>query len=148
MSAPAHEQIRNLLARYCECLDNGDFAGAGALFAKAVLRGVDGRVAANGSEEAERLWTGFVQMHGGAPRTRHLSNNPIIEVDEAAGTAKCRSVYTVFQATTALPFQPILTGRYYDTFERGDGDEWHFTSRQYFVDLVGNMTAHQKRTEF
>jgi SnoaL-like domain len=51
--------------------------------------------------------------------------NPIIEVDETAGTASCRSYYTVIQQTDDLPLQVIVAGRYHDQFLLVDG-RWRY----------------------
>jgi hypothetical protein len=65
-----------------------------------------------------------------------------VEVDEAAGTATCRSYYAVFQATPTLPLQAICAGRYHDAFVRMDG-QWHFSERDYaLLDLVGDVSQH------
>ncbi len=40
-----------------------------------------------------------------------------------------------------MPLQPIVSGRYHDTFHKVDG-EWWFDVRMIFVDLIGNMTEH------
>jgi 3-phenylpropionate/cinnamic acid dioxygenase small subunit len=78
----------------------------------------------------------------GTPRTKHVLSNPIIEVDEAAGTAACRSYYTVLQQTETLPLQPIVAGRYHDRFRRIEG-EWRFTQRDYtMLDLIGDTSQH------
>ena len=78
----------------------------------------------------------------GTPRTRHVVTNPIIEVDEAAGTATCRSCYTVLQQTETLPLQVIAAGRYLDTFARVDG-QWRFASRDYSLfDMPGDLSQH------
>jgi hypothetical protein len=58
----------------------------------------------------------------------HVTTNLIIEVDDEAGTATSRPYYTVFQALTGFPLQPISTGRYNDRFERLDG-RWRFLNR-------------------
>ena len=42
--------VRNLLGRYCERIDAGDFAGIGALFADGHLATEDGTVLATGPE--------------------------------------------------------------------------------------------------
>ena len=47
----------------------------------------------------------------------------------------------MFQATEALPLQPIITGRYEDKFERVDG-RWRYTEKKFFVDLVGDLSQH------
>jgi hypothetical protein len=45
------------------------------------------------------------------------------------------------QATDALPLQPIISGRYRDQFARGE-QGWHFTRREMYVDLLGDMSQH------
>ena len=77
----------------------------------------------------------------GTPRTKHVTTNAIIEVDDAAGNGSARSYYTVFQQTDELPLQPIICGRYHDTFHRLDG-VWWFDTRIMFVDLVGDLSQH------
>jgi hypothetical protein len=47
----------------------------------------------------------------------------------------------VVQATPALPLQPIIAGRYHDTFHRVDG-RWCFDTRAIFVDLKGDLSHH------
>jgi hypothetical protein len=48
----------------------------------------------------------------------------------------------VFQATDALPLQPIITGRYRDKFARSVEGVWRFTERCFFVDQVGDLSNH------
>ncbi|WP_374281672.1 nuclear transport factor 2 family protein [Novosphingobium sp.] len=133
--------ITNLLYRYAEMIDAGDLAGAAALFGHA-------RIKMRGGEELDSAallasWRRRVVLHPcGTPRTRHVVTNPIIEVDEAAGTATCRSCYTVLQQTETLPLQVIAAGRYLDTFARVDG-EWRFASRDYSLfDMPGDLSQH------
>jgi 3-phenylpropionate/cinnamic acid dioxygenase small subunit len=141
---PAHEAIRNLLGRYCELIDAGELDALNDLFADAVLRDDAGTELGRGREGAARVYAGVRIYDDGTPRTRHLTTNSIIEVDEDAGTATARSVYVVFQATDALPLQPIIAGRYRDRFARHDG-AWHFTERVFGVDLVGDLSQHLTR---
>lgn len=139
---PPHEAVRNLLGRYCELIDAGDFAGVGELLAGAELRDESGRTVARGRDEIVALYEASTRRHAdGTPRTRHLTANSIIEVDEVAGTATARSVYVVFQATDTVPLQPIVSGRYRDRFARTD-DGWAFTERTVTVDLVGELADH------
>ena len=78
----------------------------------------------------------------GTPRTKHVLSNPIVEVDEASGTASCRSYYTVLQQTDTLALQPIVAGRYHDRFRRIEG-QWWFAERDYtMLDLVGDVSQH------
>jgi 3-phenylpropionate/cinnamic acid dioxygenase small subunit len=133
-------QITNLLYRYAELIDSGDLEATAALFRHAkVLSGGELRDEAGLLE----IWHRFVKIHPcGTPRTKHVVTNPILEIDEAAGTATCRSYYTVLQATPALPLQVVAAGRYHDRFERVDG-RWRFSYRDYSLfDLQGNLSDH------
>lgn len=152
MTSP-HEAIRNLLGRYCELIDAGDFDGLADLLAGAVLKEASGREVARGRDQVARLYESTTKRHAdGTPRTRHLTANSIIDVDEAAGTATARSAYVVFQATDAVALQPIISGRYHDRFARtddgtdhdgtDDAGTWAFTERTIHVDLTGDLGDH------
>jgi 3-phenylpropionate/cinnamic acid dioxygenase small subunit len=135
-------QITNLLYRYAELMDAGALEDVAALFARARVK-VGGGQVLEGAEPLLALWRSVVRIYPcGTPRTKHVVNNPIVEVDEAAGTATCRSCYTVIQATPDLPLQVIGAGRYHDVFVRLDG-QWHFSERDYsLLDLVGDLSQH------
>jgi 3-phenylpropionate/cinnamic acid dioxygenase small subunit len=137
----AHEAVRNLLGRYCELMDAGDWEGLADLLADAVLTDDRGREAARGRTGVLRMYGDGTITYDGSPRTRHLTTNPVIEVDEGAGTATARSSFVVFQATDALSLQPIAAGRYRDRFARRDG-EWVFTERSFALDQVGDLSQH------
>src|SRR3954470_7002326 len=113
----AHEAIRNLLGRYCELIDAGDFDGLCDLFADAVLADDRGTELARGRDGVLRFYAG-TQRYDGTPRTRHLTTNTVIEVAGAGDSAIARSAFVVFQATPDLPLQPIVTGHYRDRFVR------------------------------
>lgn len=147
----AHEQIRNLLGLYCERMDAGDFDGLAALFAHGRLSDDQGHVFCTGSEAMAKMWRGQTMVYDGSPRTRHVTANPIIDVNETTGTADVRSSYVVFQGLAGhgqavLPLQPIITGRYVDKFKRGDDGTWHWDERSYAVDHLGNLSHHLSRT--
>ncbi len=137
----AETQIANLLYRYAECIDTGDLVGAAALFEHARIR-----VGPDDTVDAARLlgiWRSLIVLHAdGTPRTKHVTTNPIIEVDEDAGTATCRSYYTVLQQTDELALQAIVAGRYHDRFERVEGC-WRFCYRDLtLIDMVGDVSRH------
>lgn len=142
MTTP-HEAIRNLLGRYCELIDAGDFDGVADLLAGAVLKEASGREVARGRDQVARLYGSTTRRHAdGTPRTRHITANSIIDVDEATGTATARSAYVVFQATDTVALQPIITGRYHDRFARTEDGTWAFTERTIAVDLTGDLSDH------
>ena len=136
----SNQAIHNLLYRYAEAIDAGRLEEAAALFQHA-------RIKAGGNGELDHagllaLWRRLLILYPcGTPRTRHLISNPILDIDEAAGTAEGKSCYTVFQTTDDLPLQAIASGRYLDRFARIDG-QWCFTAREYRLDLVGDMSRH------
>jgi hypothetical protein len=77
----------------------------------------------------------------GTPRTKHITTNLAIEVDEETGTAVARCYFTAIQALPDLPLQPIVSGRYKDRFENRDG-LWRFVERRVRTDLLGDVSRH------
>lgn len=134
--------ITNLLYRYAELMDAGDFAGAGALFANADVKLAGGQIV-RGAEAMASIWTQYTKRHAdGTPMTKHVVTNPIVEFSEDRRSAAARSYYTVLQATESVPLQVIAAGRYHDTFEKFDG-AWRFASRDYSLfDLKGDLRDH------
>ncbi|MFJ9537611.1 nuclear transport factor 2 family protein [Streptomyces sp. NPDC101225] len=141
MSAAADTSaVTNLIARYAELVDTGDFAGVGALFADAVFIGSGAPL--EGGEAVERMLRNTVILYeDGTPRTHHVTTNVTVEVDGAAGTAAARSYVTIFQAVPGLPLQSIAAGRYTDRFVRRDG-RWRFAERRVGIHLAGDLSHH------
>ena len=138
---PAWRAVENLLARYAELVDAGDFAGVGEMFADGTFGG-EGDAAVHGRDAVEQIFRSMVRVYeGGTPRTKHVTTNIQLEVDEAAGTAESRSYVVVFQALPELPLQPIVAGRYRDRFARREGT-WRFVERRFTTDLVGDVSRH------
>ena len=135
--------IENLIATYAELVDAGDFAAVGELLANATFTGGAGSV--GGADAIEKmLQENVIVYDDGTPRTKHVTTNISIEIDDEAGTAISRSYFTVLQALPDLPLQPIASGRYQDRLERRSG-QWRFVERQVRTDLVGDMSRHLRR---
>jgi 3-phenylpropionate/cinnamic acid dioxygenase small subunit len=133
--------VENLIARYAELVDAGDFAGLGEMFAHGVFGG-EGDAVVGGREAVEGIFRATVQVYeDGTPCTKHVTTNIRVDVDEELGTAQSHSYVTVFQARPELPLQPIVAGRYRDVFERHD-EVWRFTERHFTTDLVGDVSRH------
>jgi hypothetical protein len=134
--------VTNLLHLYAELMDLGRLEEVAALFDHADVTFGGGRVVRGGAAMLAE-WRAFVRIYPcGTPRTKHVITNAIVAIDADAQSATCRSYYTVFQQTPALPLQPIITGRYYDTFACVAGG-WRFATRDYsLVDLVGDLSQH------
>lgn len=133
--------ITNLLYRYAEAMDAGDFVAATDLFTHARLT-LANEVHTDAAGMLALL-NDIVIIHAdGTPRTRHVVTNPIIDIDTTSGTATARSSYTVMQQVPGGPLHAIVVGRYHDRFECVD-DAWRFTERDYsLVDLTGDTSAH------
>ena len=140
----ARDAIAALIFTYAERIDAGDLAGVAALFADATFRSVQGGVY-HGSAAVLDVLTRLVILYpDGTPRTKHITTNLVIEVDETAGTAAARSYFTVLQATDGAALQTIVAGRYQDRFVR-DAVEWRFAERLIAMDLVGDLRHHLRR---
>ncbi|MFE2471071.1 nuclear transport factor 2 family protein [Streptomyces mirabilis] len=141
--ASSHRAIENLIARYAELVDGGDFAGLGVLLADATFTGSGEPV--SGRDAIEKMFQDTVILYeDGTPRTHHVTTNVAIEVDEQTGTAISRSYVTVLQALPDLPLQPVAGGRYHDRFERRAG-QWRFVERQVRINLVGDVRRHLRQ---
>ena len=136
-------EIANLIARYAELTDLGDFEGLGALFEEADFI-LNGGTAKHGSAAVTQLADDTLQTYGdGTPRTRHVTSSVFIDVDENAGTATGRAYFTVFQALPDFPLQPVAAGRYRDQYQRQAGN-WYFASREVISDFFGDVSHHVK----
>src|SRR6185369_321121 len=138
----SYHAITTLMFRYAECIDAADFEGIGALFAagKITNEGYPGEIV--GPDAVAGLYRSTNRVHDdGTLRTRHLTTNVIVDIDEERDAATTRAAFVVFQATPDLPLQPIVTGRYHDRFTRTDGD-WHFAERHMLLEHVGDVSRH------
>jgi len=134
--------ITNLLYRYAELIDAGDYEGIGAHLAHAVITTDGGGPEVHGAEAVAGMYHHTTRKYeNGTPLTKHVITNPIVEVAPDGLTGTCRSYYTVFQKVEGTPLQPIIAGHYRDEFAKVDG-EWRFTRRHMGIDLVGDLSRH------
>jgi 3-phenylpropionate/cinnamic acid dioxygenase small subunit len=137
-------EITQLLYRYAELIDAGDFDGVGKLLSRATFGGT-GPQGVSGAQHIAKLFAATTRRypdHGNTPRTRHLVLNPIVEL--TGDTAVARSTFCVVQDTESVPIQPIVVGRYFDSFGR-DSDVpggWHFTERKVEIQMIGDVSDH------
>lgn len=139
----SHWTIANLIATYARLVDAGDFRGVGTLMSGASFAGSGTPI--HGRAAIEKMLTDTViRYEDGTPRTKHVTTNLAIEIDEDDATAVARSYFTVLQALPDLPLQTIASGRYTDHFHRRD-ETWTFTARRVHLDLIGDVTRHLRR---
>ncbi len=142
MSIEDRLAITELLYRYAELIDAGDFDGVGVLLSRATFGGT-GPQGVSGAENIAKLFAMTTRRyadHDNTPRTRHLVLNPIVEISSER-TATSRSTFCVVQNTETVPLQPIVVGRYFDAFSCDDAG-WYFTERKVEVEMVGDVSTH------
>jgi ketosteroid isomerase-like protein len=134
--------IGNLVARYAELIDAGDFDGVADLLGDAGIGDGTSQPLLRGRDAIAAMFSATTRRYAdGTPGTKHVTTNLILDIDAEAGEASARSYWTVLQAVEGLALQPILAGRYHDRFARS-GAGWRFTERRYFIDLVGDVSHH------
>ena len=139
MSVADKLAVTELLYRYAELIDAGDFDGVGTLLGRGSFMGVAG------AAKIGKLFATTTRRYpefDNTPRTRHLVLNPIVDV--TGDTATSRSTFCVVQQTETVVLQPIVVGRYSDTFARDPDDVagWYFTERTVDVQLIGDVSDH------
>jgi 3-phenylpropionate/cinnamic acid dioxygenase small subunit len=136
------EEISALVYRYAELLDRGDLEGVVRLFANGRCRsGASGEVLSTPAEIAT-MYDPVRIYEDGTPRTRHLMNNLVIDIEEGADEAAGRCYFTVLQGVeTGGPINVILSGRYVDRYRRGD-EGWEFAERLFHADIIGDLSHH------
>lgn len=141
----SYVEILNLVHRYPELIDSGDFEGVGDLLRHATLefQADDGSLMsrATGADAIAASFTTVRLYRDGTPGTRHVISNEVVEIDEEAGTAICRYYITVFQRTDDFPLQPVWANRYEDRLERVGGG-WSIVHRRGYGHLPGDTSHH------
>jgi len=132
------KQITDMMFRYAEFFDTGRFDEFAALFEHGKWH------KAEAGATAARAWIDDnVQLYDGLTRTKHVTTNVVVDVDEIAGTAEATAYVTIFQALPDFPLQPIFAGRYQDRLTRIDG-RWWWVQRSVVGDLYGDISRHVK----
>jgi ketosteroid isomerase-like protein len=140
----SYQAIKNLIYTYADRIDAGDYEGLAQLFAHAVITADAMDEPVQGADAVLAMYTASTRKYAdtGTPKTKHVTTNIIIDLDESGDRATVKSYYTVMQAVQgSLALQPVISGRYRDEFERVDG-VWRFATRKMYVDLVGDLSQH------
>ena len=87
----SYHAISNILARYTQLVDAGDFEGVGAHLAHCTLSsGATGREW-SGAEAITGMYRGaLIVDERGSPRTKHLTTNVVIDIDDDDDDARRR----------------------------------------------------------
>jgi hypothetical protein len=140
----SEREIENLIAQYTHYLDAANFAGVAGLFKYGKI--ISDGLVADGTAHIEQHLTENLQVYpNGTPHTAHVTTNTVLKIDADDQTATASSYMTIFQQDLEreFPLQPIIIGRYEDTFARVDGI-WWFKERNLLMSLLGDYTHHAR----
>lgn len=143
----SREEILNLLYEYCWLVDQGRYKEIGELFADADIYFRDYLAYSHDKEGFAGMFEGsnIAYEPDNTPRTIHMCIDPVIVVDEEAGTAKAKHYTVVVQGIDGtLPPQVIVMDQKFDTFKRGEDGKWRYATRNMANRCWGEMSYHQK----
>jgi hypothetical protein len=128
------EAIRDVFSAYCFRMDDGDYAGVGALFAP------DGEWIASYSHAVGPAAIAAMLAHNipdpnGGPKRKHFVMNSLITC--TGDTATARASYFVVIGEGGGPI-PVVAGTYEDELVRTDAG-WRFRSRRLVHDIAGSL---------
>lgn len=138
--------VHNLIARYAELVDEGDFEGVGALFARASLTFSPGGITLRGASEVADFYRRAIQIDAGTgtPGTVHRVYNTI--VTPAPGGWQARSRYDVLQRVNDTEVKLVAFGRYFDTFQLA-ASACCFKTRKVVSEFLGDTERHINEPE-
>lgn len=143
MRADDYFAIQNLLNRYFQYVDAGDFESCGKLFDKAdLIYTQSGTVFSKDAAGVTAQMRSFVRLYGEdqTPGTLHQSSNFIIE-SESENHARASCAAVIYQGTDTLPFQAIGAAHYQDELEKR-GSKWIITQRKMRLSFTGDLSQH------
>jgi len=138
----SRDEITHLMNQYSFVIDTGDFEGFANLFEHGEWT-MEGSEPVIGKQAILDMSEGLIVYDDGTTKTKHLTSNIDLEIDEDAGTATSQCYVTVLQQTDDFPLQAIFSGHYFDEFESVNG-KWRFKKRFIRHQLVGDLSAHIK----
>jgi hypothetical protein len=138
----SREEILSLMNTYGFTIDTGDLDSFAGLFEHGEW-GINGSQPFVGKKQFLDALQNVKIYEDGTPRTKHVTANVELDIDEVAGTATSQCYVTVFQQTDDFPLQAIFSGHYFDDFEKVN-ERWRFKKRDIRYNLVGDMSAHLK----
>jgi uncharacterized protein (TIGR02246 family) len=121
-----HDEIRGLVASYCQCCDDGRFEEFAQLFAPDAQFAVMGKV-----HEGREAIVGFM----GAAMTperrgKHLTSNTLIDLDADNAEATALTDYMFVARRSEGGFAITSVGRYHDRVVRSPDGGWQFARRE------------------
>ncbi len=150
---PAREHIERLIFIYAEALDTGDLERVAGLFERGRICVAGQKAAMEGAAGVRQTLARFTRFYDetgkelvdplvrrGFPFTRHITSNVYFQSLDAE-KAVVHSCFSVLQGLPRRPIETIISGRYVDSFAC-ENDQWYFTERYEYIDLIGDISRH------
>ena len=134
------DEIREIMAAYCQALDACRFADVAALFAEDAVWTTD-YGEAKGRKAIEEMFRSVVPVKGEGPQRKHYITNIIIKVD--GDTASSVSDYLIIRES-GKDLIPVMGGTYKDKWVKRGG-KWWFQRKELQHDIAGDMGLKNKR---
>jgi len=135
----AREAIRDLSARYCDCIWRNDLDGLVSLFTEDgtfVVEGLEVEAIARGHAQLRKVYEKAIAEM----KPRLFIHSPVVDLlGENRATGRCYA--EVFSAKLAM--QRVGVGYYEDEYAKV-GDKWKFASRRYFLDAIDTEVSLRK----
>src|SRR5208282_3897598 len=135
----AREAIRDLSARYCDCIWRNDLDGLVSLFIEDgtfVVEGLEVEAVSRGHAQLRKVYEKAI----GEMNPRLFIHSRVVDLlGGNRATGRCYvEVYSNKFGT-----QGVALGYYEDEYAKV-GDKWKFASRRYFLDVIDTMVSLRK----
>lgn len=137
----ALQRAQNLIVRYAELIDDGDFDGLGALFARGSVSFAPSGLSLHGAAEVASFYQDTVNLDpaNGTPGTVHTVSN--IHFAALERQIHARSRYQVTLLSDSAAPKLIAMGRYFDHFTV-EGSDVYFQQRKIMSQYLGDVSDH------
>ncbi|MEM7469482.1 MAG: nuclear transport factor 2 family protein [Pseudomonadota bacterium] len=144
-----HNEITNLLGKYCHLVDRGQPQEVAQLFAEdaVLLPKYDGPYRVEG-RDAIQGWYQFYtdNFKVGIRHLKHLIHSIVIDVDDSGVKASGMCYLTAYLISNADGMAHQAQGTYFDTYVQQNG-EWLFSQREINVEFLTDCGAPVEQLE-
>lgn len=138
-----YRAIEQLLYRYAENIDGGDFDALARMFDRGAVVSLPSGWRLEGYSALKEFYQRqiIVYPQTGTPCTSHQVSNVVVELNAQQDRAAVRSLFVVRQALEGREAFEVMSGRYSDHLAF-DGVRWYFTERKILPVSFGDLTCH------
>ena len=136
----AGTDVQNLVHRYAELIDLGDFDGLGDLLAGAEVGSGDTPGSLTGHDAVVAMFTSTTRRYpDGTPRTKHVTTNSSSRSTRTPAPARAARTSPCSRQVPALPAAAGRRRPLPRPVRPPTTATWRFAERRFFIDLVGDV---------